>query len=348
MPFKLFAHGDRPHTERRSVLRRARAAWLCLGLLATGGEPALADHPPAEAPFGSRVQQWYQAGHFVSIRGLEVYYQTLGEGPPLLIIHGYPYSSYDFHRILPSLAREHRVILFDLPGMGFSAKPRDHDYSFAEYAQVVNELLTHLNIREVDLLTHDLGVSVAQELLARSADNHFRIRSVAFMNGGLFTDVYRPRLIQRILSQSPSWFGGFISRHLSRGMIEGSVLPLFGARTRPSTELLDDWWEILDYRDGRSIAHLIGRLVFEKERHQTRWIAAMQGTSIPLAYLCGPADPNSGTHMAARFGQVLPDAKVYHLGAEIGHWPQLEAPEEVLQAYRSFRSAADAVATTGP
>ncbi|GAB4424314.1 MAG: alpha/beta hydrolase [Turneriella sp.] len=283
-----------------------------------------------------RVQEWLDAGKYLEVDGLQIFYQVHGQGPDLLLLHGYPYSSYDFHVILPELAKEHRVILFDFPGMGFSDKPRQHEYTFAGYARVVNVLAQHLKISEADILAHDLGVSVAQELLAQQSENSFKLRSVAFMNGGLFTDVYRPRLIQRVLSQSPDWLGSFLSRRIGRKAVERPVVSLFGADTRPSSQLLDDFWSILNYKEGKAIAYRIGRLVFEKEKHQQRWHKAMRETKTPLCYICGPADPNSGRHMAERYRQELPQSPVYLLSDNIGHWPQLEAPGEVVDLIGQF------------
>lgn len=285
----------------------------------------------------TRVQNWLNAGKYLEVDGLQIYYQIAGNGPALFLLHGYPYSSYDFHMILPELAKKYRVVLFDFPGMGFSDKPQEHNYTFEGYVNVVNALARHLDIREADIFSHDLGVSVAQELLARENENTFKMRSVAFMNGGLFTDVYQPRLIQRVLSQSPDWLGAFLSRRIGRNAVERPVASLFGAHTKPTQQLLDDWWDILNYKEGKSIAYRIGRLVFEKELHQRRWHTAMRETWTRLCYICGPADPNSGRHMAHRFGEMLPRSPVFLLNETIGHWPQIEAPGEVLNAYEDFR-----------
>ncbi len=281
-------------------------------------------------------------GLFLATRDGRIYYEVHGTGPDLLLIHGYPFNSSDWHRVVPELAREHRVILFDLPGLGYSAKPDADVYSFAAYARVVEDLSAHLGIEAVDVLAHDLGVSVVQELLARAQEGTAgpaapRLRGVAFVNGGLFSDVYRPRLIQRLLSQSPDWFGRRLSRGISRETVERNVRALFGPDTQPDDGYLDQGWRILNHDEGKSIAYRIGRLIFEKKRHQSRWISAMQTTATPLAYICGPHDPNSGRHMARRFREVLPDASLHLLNERIGHWPMLEAPEEFLAAYREFR-----------
>ncbi len=281
-------------------------------------------------------------GLHLETRDGRIYYEVHGTGPDLLLIHGYPFNSSDWRRITPALARDHRVILFDLPGLGYSAKPDADVYSFAAYARVVEDLSEHLGVEAVDVLAHDLGVSVVQELLARANEGSAgsgapRLRSVAFVNGGLFSDVYRPRLIQRLLSQSPDWFGAWLSRRISRETVERNVRALFGPDTQPDRAYIDEGWRILNHDDGRGVAYRIGRLIFEKKRHQSRWIKAMQTTATPLTYICGPHDPNSGLHMAQRFRETLPDAPLYILEERIGHWPMLEAPEELLAAYREFR-----------
>jgi pimeloyl-ACP methyl ester carboxylesterase len=223
-------------------------------------------------------------------------------------------------------------------GMGFSGKPENHNYSFDEMADLYNVLLEKLQIAESHILTHDLGNSVVQELLARNEEgrNSFTIKSIAFLNGGLFTDVYKPRLIQILLSKSPKPIGRVLSRLMSKQSVSKATAEVFGVNTKPSAELLNNFWDILNYNNGKSIAYLIGRLVFTKEKHQQRWITTMQQTKIPLCLINGPADPNSGLHMAVRYKQLIPNANVKLLSEDIGHWPQIEAPEQVLQMFDEF------------
>ena len=59
----------------------------------------------------------------------------------------------------------------------------------------------------------------------------------------------------------------------------------------------------------------------------------MRGTSVPMRLIDGPIDPNSGRHMAERYAEVIPNADVVLLGDNIGHWPQIEAPDAVLEHF---------------
>ncbi|TWI85754.1 pimeloyl-ACP methyl ester carboxylesterase [Lacibacter cauensis] len=293
---------------------------------------------PTSYHVNPEVNEWLSKGSFFNYQGLDIFYRDEGGGPCLLITHGYPYNGFDFKEILPVLIKDYRVLIPDMPGMGFSDKPDKHRYSFEEMADVYATLLNEMNITDVHMLAHDLGNSVVQELIARSGENKnsFHIRSIAFLNGGLFTDVYKPRLIQILLSKSPKPIGRLFSKLMTRTMVTKATAEVFGKHTKPAPELLDCFWKILNYKNGKAITYLLGRLIFEKVNYQHRWINAMQNTSIPMCFINGPADPNSGMHMANRYRDIIPNPKIYLLSEHIGHWPQIEAPEEVLSAFYAF------------
>lgn len=284
------------------------------------------------------LNNWLQKGHFFNYNTCKIFYRDEGMGQCLLLFHGYPYSGFDFKEILPTLALHYRVIIPDMLGMGFSDKPEKHRYSFEEMADLYTALLKELNVTQTHILAHDLGNSVVQELIARDNErkNPFSINSVAFLNGGLFSDVYRPRLIQVLLSKSPKPIGRLLSNLMTRNMVAKATSEVFGKNTKPSTELLNNFWEILNYNDGKSIAYLLGRLIFEKDKYQQRWITAMQETKIPMCFINGPADPNSGIHMVKRYQELIPNPDIKLLPDDIGHWPQIEAPQGVLKAFYSF------------
>jgi pimeloyl-ACP methyl ester carboxylesterase len=286
------------------------------------------------------VVAWRDKGQTIDVNGHQIFYIKEGSGPNLLILHGYPFSSFEWKYVWKNLVKEYTVFTFDFLGMGFSDKPKDHDYSFHEHCEIINFLVEFWGIKQTHILSHDLGVSIVQELLARdlASQNCFRIQSVAFMNGGLFMDSYKPRMIQRLLSQSPKPIGKLLSKLLTKKKLEKSVKSVFGPHTQPTKHLINQFWDILNHNDGKSIAYLIGRLVFNKVKHQERWISTMQNTKIPMCFINGPFDPNSGIHMANRYKVLIPKPNVKLLGQNIGHWPQIEDPNGVLNYYQEFRS----------
>ncbi|WP_310377974.1 alpha/beta hydrolase [Flavobacterium sp.] len=286
----------------------------------------------------TEISDWKNRGNYFEYNNLKTFYIHEGQGEVILILHGYPFSSFEWVAVFNELVKTNSVVILDLLGMGFSDKPQNHKYSFEEYCDIINVLLLKLKINNILILAHDLGASVAQELLARNKkhENNFKINSIAFMNGGIFLDVYKPRLIQKLLSQTPNFIGKFLSKKISKNAIFKSVKATYGTNTQPSESFVNQQWEILNLNEGKSITYLIGRLVFDKINYQSRWITAMQTTTIPICYICGVFDPNSGIHMANRYKELIPKPKVYLLGETIGHWPHLEDGDNVISIFRDF------------
>jgi pimeloyl-ACP methyl ester carboxylesterase len=76
----------------------------------------------------------------------------------------------------------------------------------------------------------------------------------------------------------------------------------------------------------------------ERRAHRERWVGALVNATIPLRLVDGPEDPVSGAHLAARYRELVPDADVVLLPG-IGHYPQVEAPEQVVAAFLAFHDA---------
>jgi pimeloyl-ACP methyl ester carboxylesterase len=155
---------------------------------------------------------------------------------------------------------------------------------------------------------------------------------VTWLNGGLFNEAYAPRLIQTLLSRIP--VGQLASQWpnvlLPRRVLERAIDELFGPNTKPSPRMHELFQQILEFNDGKRVSHKVGRFINDRYVHRNRWVRAMRQTKVPMRFIDGPADPNSGRHMADRYLQLIPDPDVVMLDQGIGHWPQIEAPEAVL------------------
>jgi pimeloyl-ACP methyl ester carboxylesterase len=103
-----------------------------------------------------------------TVSGHEVAYVDLGEGPPVLLLHGFPTSSHLWRREAWLLSQRMRVIAPDLLGYGDSAKPPTADLSEPAHAALVLELLRHLGVEELAVVGHGIGGAIAQ-LLALDA-----------------------------------------------------------------------------------------------------------------------------------------------------------------------------------
>jgi pimeloyl-ACP methyl ester carboxylesterase len=287
----------------------------------------------------AELERWKSAGTYFDYLGYEIFYRREGIGPNLLLIHGYPFNTFDWALIWPTLTQRFTVIAPDMIGMGFSAKPVAYEYTVADHADMHEALLHHLGIGSAHILAHDLGDSVGQEMLARhefgeQSYGALGIESITWLNGGMFNEAYTPRAIQKLMSRTP--LGDIMSplqgRPLSRRLLEPTLNELFGT-TKPSRQMMETFHQILEYNDGKRVMHKVGRFLDDRYTHRNRWVRAMRQTTVPMRLIDGPVDPNSGAHMAARYREVIPDPDVVMLGDDIGHWPQIEAPDAVLEAF---------------
>ena len=97
---------------------------------------------------------------YAVVNGVQLHYVEGGSGMPLLCLPGWPQTWYSFHSIAPALAKDYRVIVADIRGMGSSGKPRD-GYDKRTMAKDIHELVKHLGFEKVNLLGHDIGGMVA-------------------------------------------------------------------------------------------------------------------------------------------------------------------------------------------
>lgn len=285
---------------------------------------------------GIALADWRAQGRDFDFRGHALRYWTAGpvDAEPLLLIHGFPTASWDWHYLWAPLSQNYRLIACDMLGFGDSAKPRGHAYSLLEQADVQQALLAHLGIQApVHVLAHDYGDSVAQELLARHHEQRIHLASCVFLNGGLFPETHRPVLVQKLLL-SP--LGPLLGKLFNRRTLAANFAKIFGPQSQPSEEELDDFWRLIAPNDGPGVMHRLIRYMPERRVQRERWLAAMQQGGMPLRLIDGAFDPISGAHMLARYRELIPAPDTVLLDG-IGHYPQIEAPGQVLDHYLAFR-----------
>jgi len=271
----------------------------------------------------------------MDFRGHTIRYWVAGaeDAEPLLLIHGFPTASWDWHYLWAPLAERYRVIACDMLGFGYSAKPRGHDYSLLEQADLQQALLAHIGEqRPLHVLAHDYGDSVAQEMIARHQDGRVKLASCVFLNGGLFPETHHPVRVQKLLLGP---LGPLVGRLFSRRKLAQSFARIFGPRSQASDAEQDALWQLVKYNNGPAVMHRLIRYMPERRQQRERWVTAMQATTVPMRVIDGAFDPISGAHMVARYRELIANADTVLLD-DIGHYPQLEAPQQVLEHYLPF------------
>jgi pimeloyl-ACP methyl ester carboxylesterase len=283
------------------------------------------------------TQQWRAGGNMQVLMGYPIFTRIEPDNgkPALLLIHGYPTASWDFEAVWQALSGSFRLVSCDMLGFGFSAKPESHDYTIHEQADIMEALAGHAGLEEYHVLAHDYGDTVAQELLARHnrGESAGTILSMCFLNGGLFPETHQALRVQRLLLGP---FGKWLCRFSGPARFNKSISRVFGPGTKPDTETLDEFWRLVSYNDGNRLLYRLINYMRDRIEHRERWVEALQRSAVPTALINGSADPVSGAHMVARYQQL--SCRLDYLAelADIGHWPQLEAPAEVCRHYLAF------------
>ncbi len=126
----------------------------------------------------------------VTIDGLSLTYRELGYGPPVLLLHGWPTSSYLWRNVMPAIARDNCVVALDLPGFGGSDKPIER-YGFSFFEQILTGFLDKLEMDPVGLVGHDIGGPIAAHWAMRNQD---RVSGLALLNTLLYPE-FSPEVV---------------------------------------------------------------------------------------------------------------------------------------------------------
>jgi pimeloyl-ACP methyl ester carboxylesterase len=284
------------------------------------------------------AQSWQTAGDRLDSKGYSIFLKRGGDmhAPALLLLHGFPTSSLDWLPIWDDLTRDHWVLAPDFLGFGFSDKPPDFNYSINVQADIAEDMAIKSGARNVHIIAHDYGVSVAQELLARMYENNRRLRvlSCCFLNGGLLGSLHRPRPIQTLMAGR---FGSLLSRFMTKQRFAKSFCEVFGPETQPSADELDAYWYSMSQQNGHKLSHKLLHYMADRRSKAARWTNVLVRPPAPLALINGSLDPVSGAHMADAVAALNADISITRL-ERIGHYPQVEAPEAVISTYRRLRN----------
>ncbi len=269
----------------------------------------------------------------VAVDGLRVAYRELGAGPAVLLLHGWPTSSYLWREVMVPIARSNRAVAVDLPGFGASDKPLDRRYDFALFERTIEVLLAELGIDRTAIAVHDLGGPVGVRWAIR---NPQRVTRLALLNTLLY-----PELSDAVLE-----FVKLLSRRESRGQLtspEGleSVMRLgLADQSHLTDELLEAVRKPFRTEESRRALAAAGiQLELEGFAEVGRRLHELR---MPVRIVYGARDqvlPDVAATMA-RVERDLPQAVATVL-PDCGHFLQEEAPQQVGELLARFFAEAD-------
>jgi pimeloyl-ACP methyl ester carboxylesterase len=259
-----------------------------------------------------------------------VWTRVAGAGPWVTLIHGFPTSSFDMAQVAAGLEGTRRVLALDMIGFGESDRPADHVYSVAEQADAVIAAWAQHDVTESRIVAHDLGDSVAQELLWRAVSGQLGVAIpwMVLANGGIYPDLHRPLPFQTALADPEQ--GAAVAAAMTEEAMGASLQLTVGPTHQPALDEIAALWSTISRNDGHRNLHLLIRYMEERRQRESDWVGALESGEVPLGFVWGMLDPISGAHIAERIVARFPEAP-RRLLDDVAHWPPFEAPEAMLE-----------------
>jgi pimeloyl-ACP methyl ester carboxylesterase len=297
-------------------------------------------HGPGSVPGAPNLPAGFSdtfASHYIDAGAVRHHAVIGGDGPPLLLIHGWPETWYAWRMVMPTLAEDFEVIAVDQRGIGLSDKPRD-GYDIGTLANDLVALMDALGHHEFALYGTDTGMPIAHALAADHLERVERlVVSEAFLPGiasalPLFVPpILNARLWHLMFNQLP----GEVNEALVRGREE----IFFGAEFAASagtTKLPDD--VVKYYIDTLAADPEALRGSFEFYRAIPTSAAQNEGRkdrrlTMPVLAMGGE---ESGRENAANAMKLVADDVQTVVLSGAGHWVAEQVPDELLAALSTF------------
>ena len=291
--------------------------------------------------YSDLANDWYVGGDYFEWTSttednngakVNVFYRTWGDEtkPKLVLIHGFPNSSFDYYKMIPYLEDEYHIAALDFPGSGFSDKPLDgYNYMLAENAEIVDHFVREVvGFEDFALFTHDRGVSIGLAFLGNYLDNPspgYTVNYHFLSNSGMFLPL--ANLVPFQLS--------LLDADAGERMIEArSAQP---RRTEGEPESLA-FSDIFAFNQGNISLLYVGRYLLERQVNETRWLENLLRSPVPVAYLWGLTDNVNPIRIPNHvWDTYLNDREVessFWILPTAGHYPQRDNPEEVAKIVR--------------
>ncbi|WP_296637097.1 alpha/beta hydrolase [Polaribacter sp.] len=274
------------------------------------------------------ASDWKKKGKFYDFEGKSIF--VIDEGTSndvLVILHGYPTSSFDYHKVLPELVKKYRVIIHDHLGFGFSDKPLNYSYSLIEQADLALQLWEKLNLKTVTLLAHDYGTSVATEILARLNINliSLKIKELILCNGSIHIEYSKLRVIQKLLKNK--FTGKLVAKLSTYRIFKENIKKTYFDKNKVSEKELMQMWFQIENNNGRKVIHKLTNYINERYYFWYRWVGALEKTTIPTKIIWAKNDPIAVPKIGKLIHEEVQNSNIFWL-EKCGHFLMLEKPNE--------------------
>ncbi|MDQ7048107.1 MAG: alpha/beta hydrolase [Enterobacterales bacterium] len=271
---------------------------------------------------------WFKQGRLLDLEDgrLFILDSGLSDKPTLIILHGFPTSSYDYYKVYQPLTQHYRVILHDHLGFGFSDKPHAADYSLLAQTDRAEAIWQQLGIRQAFVLAHDYGTSILTEMLARETESSLslQLQGIILCNGSMHIELAKLRLMQRLLRMKV--IGPLIAKLSTKHTLKNNLKATYFQPEKLSNEEIEAIWQLMTRHQGRNCLAAISRYTLERHRYWDRWIGALQKTNQSIEIIWPQHDPIAISRMAEVIAAETQHSRLHWI-QDCGHFPMLEKPQ---------------------
>lgn len=280
-------------------------------------------------------RDWSNRAHsrFVEAGRLRWHVQTMGEGPPLLLLHGTGAATHSWRALMPILAERFAVVAVDLPGHGFTTGRPSAGLSMTAMAGAVGELLRTLAVQPEIIVGHSAGVAIAARM---SLDTIATPRAIIGLNAALMPF---PGLAARLFpTLAKLLFVNPFAPHIFAGMARGSgETARFLQRSTGST--IDAAGIAAYERLLTTPGHVAGAIGMMADWDLDALARDLPRLAVPLLLIHGEGDTAIAVADARRAVATVTDGRLVTL-AQLGHLAHEESPREIADLIFDFVKAA--------
>jgi pimeloyl-ACP methyl ester carboxylesterase len=274
----------------------------------------------------------------VLLREYEVFcrYRPRDHGTALVLLHGFPGSSFDWRHLVERLP-ELPFVALDFLGFGFSAKPKVPNDLHLQ-ADLVEDLLESLAVERARIVAHDMGTSVATELFAREIDGRLGFEcDAALLFNGSMVERGSPTWEQKVLR---SRFGFLLSAVANQWSFRRGLGAVFSPAHPLTRDEAQCQWALMCQRRGQRALHRAITYIDQRVRFARRWHQAICEWPGRLELAWGLRDPVATPAVLAALRELRPGVPVHEL-PDLGHYPQIEDPVRMAEIVSHFSDVRD-------
>jgi pimeloyl-ACP methyl ester carboxylesterase len=277
---------------------------------------------------------------YVDLPSARLHVAEAGEGAPIVLLHGWPQHWWIWRRVIPELARDHRLICPDLRGFGWSEAPRGR-YEMSEFADDVVALLDRLGLDEVDLIGHDWGGYTGFLLCLGASERIRHYLALGVVHPWFEPPAVSPRSLQRTAYQfvlAAPGLGSGVLRH-APGFVKLALRRGAHPDMRWSEAELDCFAESFRSRDhALASSHVYRSFLLRELTRLKKGHYRSQRSSVPTHLLHGDADPVIRADILGGYEAHADEMRIEEV-AGCGHFIAEEKPELVVERARALFGA---------